>query len=52
MGLNNMVKIIITNKDGEIISTNEISDKKAEHITNTYQWNDVMNVLLNITEEQ
>lgn len=34
-----MVKITLTDKEGNVISQSGISDEKAKHITDTNQWN-------------
>ena len=46
-----MIKIQITDKDGKTLVTSGFSKKKAEHITNTNQWNDVMNAILDVVKK-
>jgi hypothetical protein len=41
-----MIKIEIMDKDGKTIAISGFSKKKAKHITNTNQWNDVMKSIL------
>jgi formyltetrahydrofolate hydrolase len=50
--MSNIITILIKDDHGNTVSISKFSKKKAQYITDTNQWNDVMNTVLTDAKQQ
>ena len=50
--MENIITILIEDEYGNTVSISKFSKKKAQHITDTNQWNHVINTVLKDAKQQ